>query len=237
MLKLRNPHNLYSVEYDYSHYGCRDPEWCSQSDDYCRDSYFQDLHVVDGPVDGEAVLNEMNNYGRGGAIPDTVKEWAITTFNLNNPESYEALSEGDYYGDIARVYLICGDDIVAKINKKLEAYFGSDIHEYLKQKGHDVDVTAPAVDELKRTLKLENNNTESALVNSAKMAQIRNFKLGDIIVPNQKHLDEVEPIPTKFSGEQAIVGVLVNGVLVDGYHRLKGLPSHRKSAYFISMEG
>lgn len=63
---------------------------------------------------------------------------------------------------------------------------------------------------------------------------VRSLKIDKVVIPNKKHFDEVAP---KAIPKGGIGGVIADGKLVDGYHRLKWLKeqSKRTSAKFIVL--
>lgn len=219
---------LYSPTVDYDSYFCHGCYGCETGDDFCRGAEYENIRI--SGIDPYAVLDEI--FG-----PSSVPFYdpLIEEFQLDDLTTYTVVTTGGYYGDEYECYF--ADQ--STLNGLTEEWYGwsnandvDGVYKYLSSKGQRILGLSP-LDNLKQALALENKK-ELPSVKSATKLDTKKILLEKIHIPNKKHFEEVEPFKYPQGG---FAGVIADGKLVDGYHRLKWLMEdpQRKYAKFIIL--
>lgn len=240
-----NNMHMYSVEYDYDHYGCTGYTCGSEyGDGYCRDAEYEGLRISDEPINTRAVLGQIFRASEAD-IPDDLVHFAEDELALNDKESYEVESTRGYYGDEAETTLV--DE--ANVREKLTEYYRNlpnandeaGILPYLRGKGLATAGLTP-VEAVKKHLRAENRGTIVNYVENANHVSSSRLKLTSVRIPQQKHFADIEPRePIAPEGVEKFCGIVVKKdnayFLVDGYHRLKYETSREASTgNFLVLE-
>jgi len=229
--------HLYGVDTEYDAYYCQGTDG---EDDYCRDSIYEGLRVES--VDGQRVLRQIfgAEYGVDN-LPQNLLDFA-DDIGINDISSYEAEAVWGYYGQEAEVHLEA-----SKIAELKAWYWSLDNAEdkdgilgYVRSKGLDTFGFTP-IEAIKEQLAKENGGAKNTKVDSATKVSTKKIALSQIIIPNPTHLEEVEAqSATPAARSIPVTGVVRKEgkkyVLVDGYHRIKGLHGAKGPHEFIVLE-
>lgn len=212
----------------YDDYVCHGCYGCDTGNDFCRGAHYEGLRIVG--VDPEEVLDEI--FG-----PDSVPmpQVLIRKLHLDEVNTYRVEASRGYYGEEYDCFFSNGkmvDLLTQEWAKWPNAKDKEGVYSYLISKNQRLLGLLP-LDNLKEALRIENDKQIESVESATKLA-IKNLKIDNVVIPNKKHFDEVEPKATPKGG---ITGVIADGKLVDGYHRLKWLKEQprRKHAKFIVL--
>lgn len=221
-------YNLLSPVVTYDNYACHGCFGCETGEEPCRGAQYEGLEIAN--VDPEMVLDEI--FGPN-SVP--MPQVLIGKLHLDKVSTYRVESTGGYYG--AEYDCFFSDEetvdlLTEEWAKWPNAKDKHQVYNYLTSKNQRILGLLP-LDNLKESLRIENGKQIDAVESATKLA-VRSLKIDKVVIPNKKHFDEVAP---KAIPKGGIGGVIADGKLVDGYHRLKWLKeqSKRTSAKFIVL--
>lgn len=223
--------------------------------EYETTDYYDEYAIVNpdtakiNKIDTEFLARSFMKTPVGHTAEEDVKQLKeyLDSLELNDTTNYSIDVSNGYYGEVdAFVEYVGEHDIQEKIN---EFYYAKDnaidsygVLEYVRSKGQATKGLKP-IDAIKEQLKNENDGKNSIIVNRANRVISKQVNIKDIEIPANKHYDGAESREIESKNDSKdIAGVVVykpeakKYILVDGYHRLKGLNDKgRKRGNYIVL--